>query len=188
MSSTSRTSRFAHRVLALWKWSLSYRKRDWELSDYPVFFRTQKPGPANEDPRFRTRRFVASIENWHLTGTGDSRAEALDNLRSSFAAVNLNKKKKGEPLPRPGTHVPIEFAPQERVDAHPELAEDFIRRVLGLEWAWISDESCLWEFSLDENNDSYYAAIREIYGVDVSDIESGNLADILERIAKQKIA
>jgi hypothetical protein len=41
------------------------------------------------------------------------------------------------------TFVPIEFAPQERVDAYGELKDDFVRRVLNLDWAFISDESSL---------------------------------------------
>ncbi|HEY1160115.1 MAG TPA: hypothetical protein VGE83_05760 [Terracidiphilus sp.] len=183
MDPISRSTRFAHRVLTLWKWCLSYRKRDWELADYPVIFRTQEPGPADEGSRFKTHRYVASIENWHLTGTGDSRAKALENLHSSFAAVELNKKEKGELLPRPGTRVPIEFASQERVNAYPELADDFIQRVLGLQSAWISDESSLWDFHSDETNDFLYSKIKETYGVDVSDIESAKLCEILERIA-----
>ena len=180
--------RTVNQLRALWKWCISFRRHNWEFDDYPVSIRTQKPGPADEASRFKTHRFVASIENWHLTGTGDSRAEALDDLRGIFAAVKLNKEEEGKPLPRPGTHAPIEFASQERVDRHVELAEDFIRRILGLDSAWISDESSLWDFHGDENNDSYYAKVREIYGVDVSDIESANLAEILERIAGQKPA
>lgn len=82
----------------------------------------------------------------------------------------------------------IELASQQRTDVHAELAEGFIHRVLELESAWISDESSLWNFHGEEKNDSYYARIREIYGVDVSDIESANLAEILERIAEQKPA
>ena len=185
MSSTSRTSRFAHRVLALWKWSLSYRKRDWVLSDYPVVFRTQISDPASayNNPRFKLHRYVASIVNWHITGFGGSRKEALQRLSSTFSAVKSRRKETGEPLPRPGTRVPIEFAPRDRVKKHPGLADDFIRRILDLESAWISDRSSLWDFHTDKTNDALCAKIEEIYGVDVSDIESAKLCEILERIA-----
>ena len=44
--------------------------------------------------------------------------------------MKAEKAKDGKKLPRPGTHVEIEFASRERVNAHAELAEDFIRRVL----------------------------------------------------------
>jgi hypothetical protein len=77
----------------------------------------------------------------------------------------------------------IEFAPQDRVDAHPALLDDFIHRVLKLEGAFISDESSLWDFHMDANNDELLAQIKRVYGVDVSDIASGNIAEILDRIA-----
>jgi hypothetical protein len=63
------------------------------------------------------------------------------------------------------------------------LADDFIRRVLNKDAVWISDESSLWDFHRQDTNAALVAKIREVYGVDVSDIESGNLADILDRIA-----
>ncbi|MBZ5549345.1 MAG: hypothetical protein LAO22_15535, partial [Acidobacteriia bacterium] len=76
--------------------------------------------------------------------------------------------------------------PQERVSAHPELAEDFVYRVLELDWAWISDESSLWDFHRDETNDALISRIKEVYGVDVSDIQSARLSEILERIATRQ--
>ncbi len=81
----------------------------------------------------------------------------------------------------------LEFASRNRVSAHPDLAEDFIRRVLGLDWAFISDESSLWDFHEAGTNASLIARIKEVYAVDVSDIESGKLPEILERIAKKTI-
>ena len=86
-------------------------------------------------------------------------------------------------LPRPGTKVPIEFASQERVGKHPELARDLLRRVIGVEGAWISDESSLSDFHDFETNDELIVKIKEVYGVDVSDIHSARLCEILERIA-----
>ena len=47
---------------------------------------------------------------------------------------------------RPGRKVNIEFASQEKVSSDPALSDDFIERILGLEGAWISDESSLWDF------------------------------------------
>jgi hypothetical protein len=71
------------------------------------------------------------------------------------------------------------------MSANPELANDFIRRVLSLDRAFISDESTLWDFHEAGTNEALIARIREAYGVDVSDIESAKLPDILERIAKE---
>ena len=176
--------RIVHQLRALWMRCLSYRKRDWELADYPVVFRAQEPDPDSpfQAPRFKMHRCTASIVNWHLAGGGDSRDEALKNLHASFQAAKANRIEAGDPLPRPGVHVPIEFASQERVLAHPELADDFIHRVLELDGAWISDESSLWDFDTNDDNDAYFARIRDIYGVDASDIESAKLCEILERI------
>jgi hypothetical protein len=171
------------RVRALWCWSLSFRKRDWEIGDYPVFVKTQEPDPAFMTSRFKHHRYVAQIANWWLSGAGDSKEDAIRDLTGVFANVKVERARTGRPLPRPGTQVPIEFVPQERVYANPELAEDFIHRVLGLPWAWISDESSLWDFHVHETNDAYHDKIKEVYGVDVSDIESGKLWAIFDRIA-----
>jgi hypothetical protein len=83
--------------------------------------------------------------------------------------------------------VPIEFAQSTRLDMHPDLKADFVRRVLDLPWAFLSDESSLFDFHEAETNEVLVQKIRSIYGIDVSDIASGNLADILERIAKLKV-
>jgi hypothetical protein len=76
-----------------------------------------------------------------------------------------------------------EFAARNRIDQHPEIEMDFIRRVLELPWAFISDESSLWDFHHDLTNEAFVEKIRGVYGIDVSDIPKGNIADILDRIA-----
>jgi hypothetical protein len=117
-----------------------------------------------------------------MSGGGNTKQEALEELRKSFDYFSATKKA----LPRPGTRVPIEFATTVRVDRNVELAKDFIQRILGVEWAWISDQSSLWDFHGDETNESLTEKIHQIYGVDVSDISSGNLADIFDRISKYR--
>jgi len=171
-------------VKAIWKYLLSYRKKDWELSDYPIEVRWQKGDSPLRNERWKEHVFWASIIRWHVIGgSGDSSAEAMAELEKNFAAVRVRRSEEGKGLPRPGTSVPIEFAPQNRVDAHPELLDDFVRRVLQLDWALITDESCLWHFHTDDSNDLYVGRIRAVYGVNVADIESGNIAEILNRIA-----
>jgi hypothetical protein len=168
---------------------LSFRSRDWKLEDYPISVRRQYPDPNCEydnNPRFRQHSYVASIINWNVTGSGDSKGEALRDLLNWFATRKAYLAEKGGPLPRPGTNVPIEFASQERVNAHPELAQDFIERVLGFEWAFISDESSLWDFHSDETNELIVAKIRSVYGVGVDDIESARIWEILNRIAESQ--
>jgi hypothetical protein len=174
---------------ARWKWLISFRKHEWELTDYPVFICMQEPDTASgyDNSKLKLDRHLARIVNWHITGGGDTREEALKNLSNTFAAVKSKKNEAGERLPRPGTQAPIEFASQLRMNAHNELADDFIHRVLEIDSAWISDESSLWDFHANENNDDYLTKIKEIYNVDVSDIQSANLAEIFERIAKTQI-
>ena len=164
---------------AAWKFCLSFTKRKWELRDYPVSIREQEVDPAYSGTRLKQHRYMAFIVNWGLPGSGDTQAEALRELETAFETAKRNRPL----MPRPGTRVPVQFAAQERVSAHPELAEDFVRRVLELEWAWISDESSLWDFHWDETNDALYAKIEEVYGVDASDIKSAKLSEILDRIA-----
>jgi hypothetical protein len=158
-------------------------KQEWTIDDYPirVWFR-----PVIEPPhksRLKPLPWTACIINWPgISGSADSRLEALAELRKNFDRYKATKPS----LPRPGTKVPIEFAARDRVGQHSELVKDFINRVLDLEWAWISDESSLWDFHGEESNESLIERIRHFYGVDVSDISSGNLADIFDRILDQR--
>ncbi|MGD1062763.1 MAG: hypothetical protein ABR860_05830 [Terracidiphilus sp.] len=166
-----------------WKWCRSFAKTGWELQDYPVSIKRQSLGTALP-PRFTQHQYWARVLGWHIDAGGASKAEALSALGEQFAKRKSDWLNKGRPLPRPGVDVPIEFASQKRVNAHIELAQDFIHRVLGLPSAWISDESSLWDFHFEETNDSLLARIKEVYGVDVSDIESAKLCEIFDRIAQ----
>ena len=169
----------ARQARAAWAFLTSVRKRDWTLEDYPVqVWHRPLTKPAHESRR-KPVQWTASVINWSaMSGSANSRREALEELRKNF-----ERYKSTEPaLPRPGTKVPIEFAASGRIHQHLELSEDFVKRVLDIKWAWISDESSLWDFHEDETNDRLTDRIRSIYGVDVSDITSGNLADIFDRI------
>jgi hypothetical protein len=176
-----------------WKRLLSYHKRDWDLADYPVVIRTQEFTPGLPS-RFARHPFRALVLGWLIDATGDSKEEALANLKGEFARRRQMRLDEGKQLPRPGTRVPIVFASHARVDGHAGLADDFIRRVLhpvlGIEDVWITDQSSLWNFHFDETSDELVAKIRDVYGVDVSDIESQTLVDIFDRIeaARRKAA
>jgi hypothetical protein len=177
------------KLFAAWKFCLSFTKQDWELGDYPVVIREQKLERDSERSLSRgvQQRYLARIVNWWvMTGGGDTPDQAMAELVDGFGRMKDTRLRDGKVMPRPGTKVPIEFAPSDRVHAHPELTDDFIQRVLGLDWAFVSDESSLWDFHTDDTNDVLNAKIREVYGVDVSDVESGNLAEILQRIASRQ--
>jgi hypothetical protein len=175
--------RLKDQIAALWKRCLSIRKQDWELSDYPVVIRKHEFDAHFSSARFTQHRFVAYIVNWAVTGGGDTPKDALQNLQINFETIKDRRKLEGKPMIRPGVNAPIEFAAQELISANPELSEDFIRRVLNLDWAWISDESSLWDFHTNETNEEMCVKIFEVYGVDVSDIESARLPEIFNRIA-----
>ena len=178
-----------NKIRAWWKWFLSLSKRDWKLSDYPISVREHEVDPSHVGTRLKQHSYTAQIVNWWvISGGGDTKTEALHELQKSFATVKAEKAKDGKKLPRPCTHVEIEFASRERVDAHVELAEDFIRRVLNVDWAFISDESSLWDFHSSDDNQDLIAKINEVYGVDVSDIDSAKLWQILDRIAASRVS
>jgi hypothetical protein len=164
---------------------LSYRKQTWELADYPIEVRQQEID-LTLPPHMKQHQYWARILGWLVDGGGDTEQEARAALAQAFIESRAKMLDDGKAVPRPGTRVPIQFASQERVSSNKELEQDFIQRVLQLEWAFISDESSLWHFHCDENNSVLLARIREAYGVDVSDIESGNIAEILDRIDQER--
>jgi hypothetical protein len=116
-----------------------------------------------------------------MAGHRYSRAEALQNLAASFA----RRKAELEPLPRLGTRVPLKFASDERVRRQQQLVVDFMNRILGLQYeeCFVSDQSSLWNFHEEESNDFLNKKVLAVYGVDISDLESALIVDILERIA-----
>jgi hypothetical protein len=182
----SRTTRIKNQIRAAWKWCLSFSKQEWELNDYPIGITERESNPAFSAFRFSQHRYRAYIVNWSIAGFGDTPEQAKENLEQNFENVRLNRRQEGKRLFRPGAPVPIEFASQEKILANEALSEEFIQKVLGLEWAWISDDSSLWDFHTEPTNDALYAKIREVYSVDVSDIQSGSLWIIFERIEQSR--
>lgn len=84
----------------------------------------------------------------------------------------------------------IEMASSDGVAMYQTLAEDFMRKILGYEPGdyMITDESSLHDF--EPFDDSEVRKLQENvlaeYGVDVSDLESGNLLEIFRRIRRQQ--
>lgn len=164
------------------KYLLSFSKKDWQLSDYPIRIRHFRPSPDDfERQRFKPVNYSAQVINWwQMNGIGDTKEEAYEDLESQFSKV----KEDGKSLPRPGMGLPLEFASRARVSFHDNIAEDFFTRVLEKDYreCWISDQSSLWDFHGEMSNEHLHRKIWEAYRVDVSDIESGNLVEIFERI------
>jgi hypothetical protein len=173
----------AWRARAVWTLFTSIFKREWTIDDYPIRVWHLSASEPSGKSRLQPLQWTAGVFNWPgMSGSANSRLEALKELRKNFDRFKATKPN----LPRPGTKVPIEFATNERVGQHSELAKDFVKRILNVDWAWISDESSLGDFHGDETNETLTDKIRDIYGVDVSDISSGNLADIFDRILQHR--
>jgi hypothetical protein len=167
---------------AVWKRFTSTFKSEWTIEDYPISVRAHSLSESLLTSRLKPHPWTATMINWPgMSGGGDSRPEALEELRKAFERFKAGKKQ----LPRPGTKVPIQFAATTRVGRHAYLTKEFIQRVLEIEWAWISDESSLGDFHDGESNKKLIDKIRIVYGVDVSDIPDGNLAAIFDRIAEK---
>ena len=84
----------------------------------------------------------------------------------------------------------IEFASTTGVDMFRRIYEEFMKKIFDFvpgEYL-ISDESSLYDFTgLDEYDlNDIQKRIRDVYSLDVSDIESGNLLEIFEIIHNQK--
>jgi hypothetical protein len=186
--SFSRTTRIVNGILSAWKWLLSFRKPEWIVDDYPIRVTRQEPDATFSAPRSSQHHYRAHIVNAAITGSGNTPIEAMAGLRQNFESVTQRRKEEALPAIRPGTNWPIEFASQEKVSADESLSEDLIQKVLGLDWAWISDESSLWDFHTEQTNDLLIAKILEVYSVDVSDIKSARLGEIFERIKHPKSA
>jgi len=173
--------RIAWKTHAAWMRLVSFFKDEWTIDDYPIRVRFQRPTDRVDTPRRKLIPWFADVVNWPaMSGKGNTRQEALDDIRGQFDRFIATK----QPLPRPGTVVPLKYAASNRVGLYPELTKDFAQRVLDLEWIWISDESSLWDFHGDDTNARLIEQVRSVYGIDVSDITSGNLADIFDRIRR----
>ena len=166
------------------KYLLSFLKRDWTVQDYPIRFRHFDVDRTQDYGRLKPVVWSAQVLNWPaMQGHGDTADEALANLSKVLA----ERKARGYKLARPGTGMLIEFAATYRIEEHPDLARDFFQRILNLNYdeCFISNESSLWDFHGEETNESLNEKILLTYGVDVSDIESGNLADVFTRLVSR---
>ena len=166
------------------KYLLSFLKTDWQLSDYPVRFR--HIDVAEPTGRLQQFPWSAQIINWwQMGGFGDTKQDAYADLQKKFGDVKSNRKT----LPRPGAGLPIEFASTDRIQFFDDIADDFFRRVLDMNYqeCFISDESTLWDSHAEETNEHLHEKIWNAYRVDVSDIDDGNLVKIFDRIENRQL-
>lgn len=79
---------------------------------------------------------------------------------------------------------PPQLVSSSRIQGYSETADRFIDIVLECSWAFITDESSLYDFAGIDEVANLEAKIKEVFGVDVSDLEDKNLVDIFERIER----
>ncbi|WP_237065412.1 hypothetical protein [Microbulbifer guangxiensis] len=167
------------------KWTLSFLKEDWVVRDYPVRIREQPPVEQAGEGLY-TPRFIAQIENWwQVAGVGETREEALEDLGKSLVAV---KERRGQ-LPRPGTGLPIEFAATDEIGRYWGIVSRIISEVLEYEPEdiFITDGSSLWDFThAGDSIEELRERVFRVFDVNVSHIESANIAEIARYISEVK--
>jgi hypothetical protein len=174
------------RLERLKKFLASFFKSEWTLSDYPLTVRELKANvQLPPGSRFKVVRCTAQILGWpSVHGHGDTREEAMQALANRF-----EKRIAAAKPPRPGTECfDITFASSDRLDQVEYLAPMFFALVIHGDYnhCTITDGSALYHFASDESKEAlYFDRIEEIYGLDVRDITSGNIVEILERIEQR---
>jgi len=168
------------KLYILWKRLLSYRKKTWNAGDYPIKIQASDT-PSSDEPRFSARIIYSGF-----SGFGETKAEALADLHRVYEWVKENDPAE---IQRPGVLQPIRFASRAGLDDHPETEEKFIDLVLGFgpnAPLFISDESSIFDFG-DESS-RLIEKTKEYFGVDIRDIEDGNILKIIERIDSSKMS
>ena len=84
----------------------------------------------------------------------------------------------------------IEYAPTNGVDMLLKISDEFMKKIFDFAPGdyLISDESSLHDFTALNEYDlnDIQKKIRDVYDLDISDIESGNLLEIFNRIHNKK--
>lgn len=167
---------FYYTVLIKVKYWMSFLKKEWGLKDYPIrYFKMEHDSDGADNGK---KYWKAQILHWWIVmGSGATKKEAYQALAQEFEGYKQN-----DLLPRPGMRMLIEWASVAEIDMFPELEEDFLPHIIGISMhnCLLSDRSSIWDFMwVDE---TVYDKIQERYGVDVTDIEDGNIVEIFKRI------
>ena len=83
----------------------------------------------------------------------------------------------------------FELSPTNGVDLFWEIAEDFMQRIFDLSPGdyLITDESSLSDFAgFGVETEDFHEQIKQVYDIDVSDLEAGLLLEIFQRIHHRK--
>lgn len=172
-------SMWRYNVIALLKYLASFFKRDWTIDDYPVRIWQYDANTPSFGP-FKPGAWQAQIVHWWLmAGIGSTRDEAIAELNEAF---NEYRRQYGT-VPRPGTRVGM-FASTNEIDQYSTIARDFFQEILEMDFdtCFVSDESDLWDFPNTSDKARVLELVKQTYQVDISDIETGNLVQIFQRL------
>ena len=151
------------------KWLLSFRKSTWEFEDYPIRYRVQDDGQHR----------VQFINWWTMVGLGISKEDAEHDLRERLARFY----RENNPIHRPGSKAPLQFADSSRIDAHGDFAYELVNDLFNRDVMFISDGTPLDIYADDENQ---YAMVIQIvndrYGLGLAPDEDISVDELVERI------
>lgn len=162
-------------MIRVFKYLISFFTTNWTFEHYPLLTW------INENAGEPKVQFGAGFSGWHgLVGHGSTKKQAVAELRNHFEQFKLHNK-----LPRPGTSKPLEFATTDRIDAHEEIAVEFFKKILKMNYydCFISDLSSLHDFG--EDFGELEIKILENYGLTKNEIGEGFFVDIFDQIEKR---
>jgi hypothetical protein len=176
-----------NQALAVSKFLKSFFRRDWSVRDYPLKVSQRPVDQLLVTKRFKELAWTAQIVNWwHMRGDGMSRDEALADLSGKLAVYKTSHR-----LPRPGTGAPLEvtWALSEAITQFEDVAYEIVERLFDIprEDCILTDESSLWDFHGEETNEPYLVALKQIFGVDASDLKPPTIAEIARRFQNVRL-
>ena len=175
-----------NQLRALWKWLLSWRKREWSPSDYPLRYREQFPDPNLDPAHGKPPRWNLQVMNWwQMGGLGETREDAYADFEARFAML----REAGTPPPRPGRGLPLTFAASTVIERHEDLCRDLLSQILDLNYdeCFISDESSLYDFVASKTEANQLAErIENHYRVVLPEREKLLVSEILKAIASAR--
>ena len=166
-------------VLSAHKWMTSFFKKDWQVQDYPLYYREQNTS-IPEIPRWE----VHIIKWWQMSGLGNTKDEAIADLEKSLTQYKID-----QPLPRPGSHQETLFASSEKIEEYWPIANLIVSEILGhnTEEMVITDQTSLHHLTDKAEYKVCLQDIKDAFGVDVSHIESGNLVEVCECVIRHRL-
>jgi predicted RNase H-like HicB family nuclease len=131
--------------------------------------------------------YAAIEEFFALSATGETRNDAIRNLKPKFEERIRQMKERGEPIPLPGSGKGVpRFAPNDQIEALRPFVDEFWSEILGASYAtsFVSDESRLfsWDHYLAGGRAELIQKVRVKYGVDISAYYDEPIPAVLRRI------